>query len=375
MQDQILSPSDFVGLLNQTLEFSYPVVAIEGELSNFRVSKNRWVYFSLKDEESSVDFFGTVYMLPGPLRDGLMVRVSGSPRLHQRFGFTVNMTSIVPVGEGSLKKASDLLMTKLKAEGLFAEERKRLIPSMPHRVGLITATGSAAYTDFIKILNARWGGVEVSLLDVLVQGDQSPSQISSAIGHFNQLSEVFDVLVITRGGGSADDLSAFSDERVVRAVAASRIPTLVAVGHEKDISLAELAADRLASTPSNAAELLFPDRTHELTLLENSQTRLTQLVNLITASEFDNLKSYHELFKNWFKNFFLSESRHLESTKRLISIFNPETTLRRGYAIVSKAGKQLSKVGSLRKNDKVDVRLSDGTINTVVEKITLNGQA
>src|SRR6266404_1706708 len=140
MEDLVLAPADFVALLNQTLEFAYPSVIIEGELSNFRVSKNRWLYFDLQDELASVKFFGTVYNLPGPLEDGLKIRVVGSPRLHPRFGFSINVVSISAVGEGSI----------------------------------ITAGNSAAYADFIKILGERWGGVEIQLADVYVQGVQAP---------------------------------------------------------------------------------------------------------------------------------------------------------------------------------------------------------
>jgi exodeoxyribonuclease VII large subunit len=168
MEGVVLSPVDFVALLNQTLEFAYPTVTIEGELSNFRISKNRWVYFDLQDDAASVKFFGTVYMLPGPLEDGLKLRVVGSPRLHPRFGFSINILSMAPVGEGSIKKAADLLAAKLEAEGLFDPARKRLLPPAPKTIGLITAAASAAYADFIKILNERWGGIEILLADVYV---------------------------------------------------------------------------------------------------------------------------------------------------------------------------------------------------------------
>jgi exodeoxyribonuclease VII large subunit len=222
-QEIVFSPADFVAAINQTLEFAYPRVVIEGELANFRVSKNRWVYFDLKDEVAQVPFFGTVYSLPGPLEDGLTVRVVGVPRMHQRFGFSVTFQSILPVGEGALKKAADLLFKKLSAEGLFDIDRKRLLPKLPTKIGLITAADSAAAADFIKILNERWVGVEVDLADVYVQGDTAPAQITEAIEHFNSRGTGSEVLVITRGGGSAEDLAAFNDERLVRAVAASRM--------------------------------------------------------------------------------------------------------------------------------------------------------
>src|SRR6266404_7913403 len=142
MDDIILSPSDFVSLLNQTLEVAYPSVVIEGELANFRISKNKWLYFDLQDEQASVKFFGTVYNLPGPLEDGLKIQVVGYPRLHPRFGFSINVQSLAPVGEGSIKKAADLLRAKLEAEGLFDPDRKRLLPALPQTIGLITAASS-----------------------------------------------------------------------------------------------------------------------------------------------------------------------------------------------------------------------------------------
>src|SRR5665213_3602045 len=279
-----LGVSDFVALLNQTLEYAYPGVVITGELANFRVSKNKWVYFDLKDELASVKFFGSVYNLPGPLEDGMLLRVRGQPRLHPLYGFSVTVSSIQPAGEGSIKRAAALLQAKLAAEGLFDESRKRPLPYPPSRIGLITSAQSAAYADFIKIINARWQGVEIQLIDVQVQGEVAPDQITAALERFNGEAEPPETIVIIRGGGSAEDLAAFSTEQVTRAVAASRVPTLVAIGHEIDLSLAELAADRRASTPSNAAELLVPDRAQALaqlriaaeTLAHSSQAKLRQ---------------------------------------------------------------------------------------------------
>src|SRR5207237_567112 len=154
--DVVYTPSDFVAVLNQTLEVAYPSVTVEGELSSFRISKNRWVYFNVSDENAAVKYFGNVGQLPGPLEDGLLVRAVGAPRLHARFGFSLNLVSLTPVGEGSLKKAAELLRRKLEAEGLFAPERKRTLPPIPKTIGLITSIGSAAEADFIKTLNERW---------------------------------------------------------------------------------------------------------------------------------------------------------------------------------------------------------------------------
>lgn len=369
MDGLVLAPSDFVALLNQTLEIAYPAVTIEGELSNFRVSKNRWIYFDLQDDQAAVKFFGTVYNLPGPLEDGLKIRVVGSPRVHPRFGFSVNIVSISPVGEGSIKKAAQLLAAKLEAEGLFDPARKRLLPEQPQTVGLITAGSSAAYADFVKILNERWCGVEVSLADVYVQGAQAPLQIVAAIDYFNRLPKLVDVLVITRGGGSAEDLAAYSDERVVRAVSASRTPTLVAVGHEIDTSLAELAADLRASTPSNAVQLLVPDRAHQLQVIGSTRAILTNNMASNLAGEAQRLNTKAQIVSNLLNNFLETERQQLAASRKLAILFDPRAALKRGYAIASKNGQHLSSIKQLKANDQLQVQLSDGKINSKITKI------
>lgn len=368
MQDIVLSPSDFVALVNQTLEFAYPTVVIEGELVDFRISKNRWVYFSLKDDESAVKFFGTVYQMPGPLQDGMMIRVIGTPRLHPKFGFSVNAQSISPVGKGAIKKAADLLRAKLEAEGLFAVERKRPLPQYPSRVGLVTAGNSAAYADFIKITNERWGGVEIVFADVYVQGEQAPGLIIQAIEGFNMLSNPPELIAIVRGGGSAEDLAAFNDERVVRAVAASRISTVVGVGHEVDESLAELVADLRASTPSNAAQLIFPDKKHELANLKVLGKNLANEVVGIHESSIESLASSADYINRSIKNIFELESSKLENTKRLAELFNPASALRRGYAIVKKGNQYLSSATQVVEGDRLSIELRDGKIYVLVDK-------
>lgn len=370
MPELIFSPADFVALLNQTLEYAYPSVIIEGELSNFRVSKNRWVYFDLQDELASVKFFGTVYLLPGPLEDGLKIRAIGSPRLHPRYGFSVNVSSIAPVGEGSIKKAADLLRAKLEAEGLFEPARKRLLPAVPKTIGLITAANSAAYADFIKILSERWGGVEVQLADVYVQGTQAPLQIARAVEYFNEQPALVDVLVITRGGGSAEDLAAFNDERLVRAVAASRIPTLVAVGHEIDISLAELAADQRASTPSNAAQLAVPNRQELIAGLKADGRSLGVGLSQLIQTAVSDASQGREYLNAQVSLLFNNAQESLNSNRRLATLFDPRQALKRGYAIASAGGKHISSVTQLKLNDSLVLRLSDGRIDTKVTSIS-----
>lgn len=367
MENVVFSVSDFVAVFNQTLEYAYPQVSIVGELANFRVSKNRWVYFDLKDELSSVKFFGTVYNLPGPLEDGLMVQVSGQPRLHNLYGFSVNVQTIQPVGEGSIKKAAALLQAKLDSEGLFDIERKRPLPYPPQRIGLVASGESAAYHDFMKILNARWGGVEVLHADIQVQGDVAPGQIVAGLEFLNTHENV-DVIVLTRGGGSAEDLAAFSTEQVTRAVAASRVPTLVAIGHEVDVSLAELAADQRASTPSNAAELLVPDKREEQAHIADRQATLGAALERRVTDALRFVRDSSQKLSHNALQLFRDQQQYLLLRTQLLEALNPTAALKRGYAIVAKQGKIVRSVKQLRQDDIVEVQLFDGKITAKVTK-------
>lgn len=365
-----LGVSEFVALFNQTVEFAYPYVTIVGELANFRVSKNRWIYFDLKDDDAVVRFFGTVYTLPGPLEDGMLLKVNGSPRLHPLYGFSINVVSITPSGDGSIKKAASLLEAKLAAEGLFDPARKRSLPYPPSHVGLITSSEAAAYSDFIKVLNKRWGGVAVELIDVQVQGEAAPEQIVRAIAHFNQQAQAPEVLVITRGGGSAEDLQAFSNEQVTRAVAASRIPTLVAIGHERDVSLAELAADQRASTPSNAAELLVPDRLERLRELYTIYKHAEQDMGELLVSTRQRLTSQQETFEQMLEQVFQSANSKLRLQTQLLMVLDPKAPLQRGYALLQKNGANVRSIHAVALGDIVDITVSDGQLTAAVQTIT-----
>lgn len=364
-----LSVSEFVALLNQTLEFTYSNVVITGELANLRISKNRWIYFDLKDEDSTVKFFGTVYQLPGPLEDGMILKVRGLPKLHNLYGFSVNVANITPVGEGSIRKAAELLKVKLLREGLFDVSRKRSLPYPPTHIGVVTSMQSAAYADFIKVLNARWRGIQIDVIDVQVQGEPAPAQITAAIEQFNTLANQPEVLVLIRGGGSAEDLAAFSTELVTRAVATSRIPTVVAIGHEIDQSLAELAADLNASTPSNAAELMVPDRkqaSQALELVAEQLLSLGQRAIVVHRNQLDDIKlSLGQLANDVVQR----SARDIIQARHLLDALNPNAVLGRGYGIVNLNGKTIRSTQPLKQNDIVEVTMSDGKFNSVVQRI------
>lgn len=367
--------AEFIAYLNQTLETAYPYVSIEGELSNFRVSKNRWVYFDLKDENEPalIKCFAVIYALPGPLEDGMRVRISGSPRLHPLYNFSFQVQQIAPVGEGSLKKASDLLRAKLEAEGLFDVSRKRMLPAFPRRIALITAGQSAAYADFIKIARARWGNLEIEHYDVLVQGEESPRQIVQAFEAVNAAAEPADVVVLIRGGGSAEDLASFNDERVVRAVAASRVPTVVAIGHEIDTALAELAADMRASTPSNAAELLLPDKNEEERQVQALRREIDKSLSTFIVQKRQQLVQHQELLQHRLVTVFQSTSEHIHAQSKLLGALDPHRPLEQGYALVRGAGGLLRRAIDAEIGSVIEVEFVDGVIVSNVQATKRKG--
>ncbi len=371
MDDLILSVSDFIAVFNQTISYAYPNVTIEGELESLRISKGKWVYFNLKDSNSSVKFFGTVNQLPGPLEDGLIVRVKGVPFLHHLYGFSINVQFMQPVGEGSLRRASQLLQAKLTKEGLFDESRKRQIDYPPLRLGLITSVGSAAYHDFIKILAERWGGIAIEVADVQVQGEVAPAQIIRAFDHFNSEKEPVDVIVLIRGGGSADDLAAFNNELVTRAVATSRTPTLVAIGHEIDVSLAEMAADKRGSTPTHAAEILSPDKRQLIKDLLIQRKQLDLAIESTIDMYFDQLKQSKQDSSEIINEFLIDQASRLNQNKQLLDILSPLSALKRGYAIIRQDEKVITSAKRLKTNSRITTQFKDGEVISVISEVKL----
>lgn len=334
MEKLQLSVSDFVALTNQTLDYAYPTVVIEGEVASFKVNQGKYVFFNLKDAEASIGCFMMAFALRVPIEDGMKVIITASPKLTQWGKFSLTVKSIRPSGEGALKKSFELLKAKLEKEGLFAPERKRLLPEKPRHIAVISSVEAAGYTDFIKILGDRWGGMRVATAHVQVQGDVAPDQMIQALQYFNNQENLPEVVVLIRGGGSADDLGAFNDEALVRAIASSRIPTLVGVGHEVDITLADLAADVRAATPSNAAQILVPDKYEVirgvwLRLDSASDKLLTQIDNR-HAVVMDALGRASVRFEDHYDDALAS----LAQLRRVLAQVDPRVALRRGYAII-----------------------------------------
>jgi exodeoxyribonuclease VII large subunit len=371
MENTPISVSDAIALVNQTMEYAFPVLVVEGEVSGFKVNKDRYVFFDIKDATGTLGCFMTVYQLRTQLEDGMRVRVIASPKLTQWGKFSLTVRDVQPVGEGSLKRAFDLLKAKLEQEGLFAPERKRRLPELPEHIAVISSTGAAGYIDFLTILGKRWGGMEIEVANTQVQGIEAPKQIVRAIEYFNTSERLPEVIVIVRGGGSADDLAAFNDEPLVRAIAGSRVPVVVGVGHEVDISLADLAADVRAATPSNAAELLVPDR-RELVADLKSQVRrmLARIDTLVQWQKEEVLVKQNRIPEAMVKSFDRQKQRFSELAAVLKQL-DPKLALRRGYALARMENGDLLRDGTkVKPGDHITLELAKHIINAGVENVT-----
>ena len=247
--------------------------------------------------------------------------------------FSLTVQAIMPVGEGSLKKSFELLKKKLTEEGLFAPEKKRPLPEPITKIGVISSTQAAGYADFCKILNERWGGLEVQVAHTQVQGMTAADQIIKALAYFNERSEV-QVIALIRGGGSADDLAVFNDEALVRAIAASKIPVITGIGHEVDESLCDLAADVVASTPSNAAQMLTRDRRETIAGMRDDVKRINNLFNtkvdeLLRINRDEIARVGHDIVVK-----ITTVENEIAAQCKILEQLNPDKVLERGYALM-----------------------------------------
>ena len=359
----IYSVSDFIATSNDIFEKSFPSVLIEGEISSFKVNQNKFVFFDLKDEESVLGCFMTVWQLRFPLEDGMKVIAQVKPKLTNWGKFSLTVEKITPKGEGSLKKSLEILKEKLTREGLFDENRKRRIPQDLQKVAVISSTQAAGYADFIKIINERWGGLKIIVAHTQVQGMVASDQIIRAIDFLNSQSELPDVIAIIRGGGSADDLAVFNDEKLVRAVANSRVPIITGIGHEIDQSLCDLAADFAASTPSNVAQILTPNKFDEMRFLRSKILRTNDLL----LSKIAELKKFNreknQEIRNRILQNILDQKREVQAKKRILESYNPQNILAKGYALIS---------GEIATGKEITIKTIDKTITAEVKNVNQN---
>ena len=268
---------DLVSHVCEQVEQEYGDIWVEGEISNCRPAPSGHLYFTLKDADAQLPvvlFRRQALLLRFKLADGLHVLVRGRVSVYaQRGQLQLVGETVEPVGAGSLQLAFEQLKEKLKAEGLFDSARKRPLPTFPRTVGIVTSPTGAVIRDFLNIVGRRHAGLNVVLYPAAVQGEQSIGEIEIAISNLNS-SRLVDVIVVARGGGSAEDLSAFNSERVARAIASSELPVVSAVGHETDFTIADFVADLRAPTPSAAAELITEAQHRIAERVSNQTTRL-----------------------------------------------------------------------------------------------------
>lgn len=393
LEPEVFTVGGFLDATNLVLGKLFGRVAIRGEVSEFKINQNKWVFFNLKDapleDEAEAELFGESSVRAGEslistggqsartnkqslsaggrpaqstrqaarqaaptgrektiscfipkfrlntaIEDGMKVQVIGQARLTDWGKFSFTVEAVVPLGQGSIKKSFDLLKERLTREGLFAPERKRPLPRPVQKIGVISSTAAAGYADFVKILNERWGGLKVLTAHTQVQGLPAVPQIVQALAYFNDHTDV-DVIALIRGGGSADDLAIFNDERIVRAIVASKIPVITGIGHEVDESLADLAADVRASTPSNVAQLLTPDKRQ---LRDNILVKLAGLkrefLGAITAQE-NELAATRRDLRQQLDGQVRQLAQQLAQRQAAFRALNPELVLAKGYAILT----------------------------------------
>lgn len=301
VERSILSVSQLTQLLKGVIEENFHQVWVQGEISNLSMPQSGHCYFTLKDSGAQlrgVMFRGAAKMLRFRLQDGLGVIVRGRLTVYdQRGDYQILADYLEPVGFGALQLAFQQLKEKLSREGLFDPSHKKEIPQFPQRIGIVTSPTGAAIHDILKVLLRRFAGMEVLILPVRVQGEGAAEEIAAALRDFNRLDTV-DVLIVGRGGGSVEDLWAFNEEVVARAIYASRIPVISAVGHEVDITISDLVADLRAPTPSAAAEMVIKSKAELAEQVAVLSLRLRQAMHHRLAAVRTNLGYCTRLLKD-----------------------------------------------------------------------------
>lgn len=368
---------------------------LNGEISNFTPYQSGHLYFTLKDENAAIKavmFSGYASKLKFRPENGMKVLVIGSVSLYSKTGsYQINIRDMQPDGLGALNLAYEQLKSRLAKEGLFDETRKKPIPRFPKRIGVVTSGSGAAVRDIFNVLGRRWPAAEVVLKPVQVQGEGAAADIARAIRLFNEKNTV-DVLIVGRGGGSIEDLWAFNEEIVARAVSDSEISVISAVGHETDFTICDFVADLRAPTPSAAAELAVPDSGEMLNALDSVGDRLVSIINSRISDERKRLelaqkalafaspvkkvedgKKYVEYAEEKLASLMLAridaEKAKLASACGKLNALNPLGVISRGYAAVYENGRIVSKTADVKVGDILNVRMSDGSIKANILEI------
>ena len=397
MEQKILSVTELNQLVRGKLERDPDLqsVCIRGEISNYKLYPSGHHYFSLKDPESAIRcvlFRGSAASLRFRPENGMQVLAVGRVSLYPRDGsYQFYCTRLLPDGAGDLSVAFEQLKQKLFQEGLFDPARKKKLPVFPHRIGIVTSPAGAAVHDMLRILGKRYPLSRVILLPVRVQGAEAPGEIARAIDYANAHA-IADVLIVGRGGGSVEDLWAFNDEGVSRAIFRSRIPVVSAVGHEPDVTISDFTADLRAATPSNAAELVAPDQSElraalegmRASMLASMRQRLTrsrqQLTGLSASPMLRNPMNYLQErrlrldkltgdFRRVGTRLLQARRQGLIRLSASLDAMSPLKVLARGYSMTADAdGRLISSVTEVSPGQSLTILVSDGRIRAAVER-------
>lgn len=366
-------------------------VCVRGELSNYKLYPSGHHYFTLKDAEASlkcVMFKGSAYSLRFRPQNGMSVLAVGRVSVYPKDGvYQLYCTRLIPDGAGELQLAFEQLKQRLQAEGLFDLSRKKPLPAYPQRIGIVTSPAGAAIHDMLRILGKRYPLAKLILLPVRVQGEEAAGEISRAIAYANR-EALAELLIVGRGGGSMEDLWAFNEEPVARAIAASEIPVISAVGHEPDVTISDFVADLRAATPSNAAELAVPDREElkaQLAGLQKSMKaaldRKLQLARSRTEAlnarlnrqdPIRQIQDRRQSLDQALQAMTAAQSAALHARRReltrlaaALDAMSPLKVLSRGYAVVTAPdGRLISSAEAAKTREILDITFQDGTIRT-----------
>lgn len=384
---------DLARLAKEVLERTFPSLIVEGEVSNFkRHMPSGHLYFTLKDDEAQVRVVmwrSDAARIRFDITDGMKIIVKEKISLYEPRGdFQLYAVNIFPAGQGALQLAFEQLKGKLEAEGLFAEGHKKPLPEFPRRIGVVTSLEGAAIRDIISVINRRFPAVELVIYPVKVQGEGAADEIVRAINDLNRLSNT-DVLIVGRGGGSLEDLWAFNEEVVARAIYESAIPIISAVGHQVDSTISDFVADMRAATPSAAAELVVPDKSEVLaglqTLSRNMSNSMKQLVGRL-ALELDKLAHHYALqqpaslvdqrsqfvddlarrFQTEIQHYFDVNSQKLSSVHSHLNALSPHEVLRRGYAFVEGPRGVVGSINKIEIGESAKIHLHDGILDSQI---------
>ncbi len=393
----VLSVTELTRGLSDLVEEHYDDVWIEGELSNFTRAASGHCYFTLKDEDAQIrcvmwkHLTQYVYFEP---EEGMQVRVNGHASVYERRGdLQIMAQAMRQAGKGAQQKAYEQLKQKLQEEGLFDADRKQPLPAFPETIGVVTSGQGAALQDILSVLERRFPPAQVVLCPVPVQGLDAPQAIADAIAAFNDVPEGDaqrpDLLITGRGGGSTEDLWAFNEEVVARAIAASTLPVVSAVGHESDVSIADFVADERAATPSMAAEIVVPDRRDVAARIRDLHDRLHERVTrtlqdtrqrvdaLVSSRTFHRpvrrLEQLQQRLDALVDRLERSGDRlteqartRLDRLRSRLQAVDPEQPLQRGYAYPTRDGTPVQSAEALQSGDLVQLRFHDGTRRTEV---------